>query len=150
MPPCGWWPRGGVGAATVRAIAREVGVTEGAVYRHYESKDELLCQAYAKIVDEMYAAKRHLLEVDWPISRCLHEWVRLTYEYFDREPDAFTYVLLTPHNQPESQRNTGSSQGTLFKTFYGRAAQRGLVRRLDAETRAEPFRGRDVERAAAD
>jgi AcrR family transcriptional regulator len=33
---------GGVGALTIRAIARKVGVTEAAIYRHVDSKDHVL------------------------------------------------------------------------------------------------------------
>ena len=37
--------RQGVTGASIRQIASEAGVTEGALYRHFESKDELVCEA---------------------------------------------------------------------------------------------------------
>ncbi len=132
---------GGVGAATVRAIARQVGVTEGAVYRHYESKDALIWHAYATIVEEMAAAKRHLLEVDWPFRQRVHEWVRLTYDYYDRQPEAFTYVLLTPHDPPEAEREAALSQGRLFMELFRESAARGELRELKPEVALSHFTG---------
>ena len=45
--------RDGVQRASVRTIAKEAGVTEGAVYKHFGSKNDLIREAYTAIVDEM-------------------------------------------------------------------------------------------------
>ena len=41
--------REGVDAATTRAIATEAGVSEGALYRHYRSKDELAASLFMTV-----------------------------------------------------------------------------------------------------
>lgn len=41
--------RDGVDAATTRAIASEAGVSEGALYRHYRSKDELATSLFMTV-----------------------------------------------------------------------------------------------------
>jgi AcrR family transcriptional regulator len=41
--------RDGVDAATTRAIAAEAGVSEGALYRHYRSKDELAASLFMTV-----------------------------------------------------------------------------------------------------
>jgi AcrR family transcriptional regulator len=41
--------RDGVDAATTRAIAAEAGVSEGALYRHYRSKDELAANLFMTV-----------------------------------------------------------------------------------------------------
>eukprot|EP01030_Chromulinospumella_sphaerica_P018394 gene18394-18254_t len=41
--------REGVDAATTRAIAAEAGVSEGALYRHYRSKDELAASLFMTV-----------------------------------------------------------------------------------------------------
>ena len=89
--------RDGVQGASVRTIAREAGVSEGAVYKHFGNKDELIREAYTAIVDEMARDKQVLLRADLPFKHALRAWVKLTFEYFDGNRDAFTYVLLMPH-----------------------------------------------------
>jgi AcrR family transcriptional regulator len=108
----------GVKAATVRQITTEAGVTEGALYRHFASKEDLCRQAYERIVAEMAAAKEELATGSLPLREKLREWVRLSYEYFDRYPEAFTYVLLTSHHFAEEGVST--SQGRLLMQLFGK------------------------------
>ena len=46
--------RDGMEAATTAAIAGEAGVAEGTLYRHFESKDELLIAAYRQMKQEVF------------------------------------------------------------------------------------------------
>ena len=39
------------------------------------------------------------------IDRKLREWVRVSYRFFDKHADSFTFVLLTPHDLPDTQRD---------------------------------------------
>ena len=77
--------KGGMEAAKVRAITREAGVTEAALYRHYRSKDELCWHAYRGVVEEMIQDKAPLVSSSVSFREKLSEWIRLPAH--DRERD---------------------------------------------------------------
>jgi AcrR family transcriptional regulator len=132
----------GVEAATIDAIARRVGITQGAIYRHYRSKEELQWDAYRHFVDEMIAEKSHLLESDIPFREQLREWIRLTYEYFDRDPAAFTYVLLmTNVNVPKQHLEITRRQSELFMRMLRQAQTDGEARIVQPELALCHFTG---------
>lgn len=130
----------GVDGTSMRAIAREVGLTEGALYRHYAGKEALCCEAFSSIVVHLAAEKEHLFDDPRPIRERLHEWVRLTFSYYDRNPEAFTYVLLGP---PAALANCEvmHSQGELFKRMIDAALQRGEVRPMSPDLALSHFTG---------
>ena len=118
----------GVDATSVRTIAREAGVTEAMLYRHFKSKDELWRDVYTRIVEEMVRDKAALLGDSAPIRQRIHEWVRLTYEYYDGNRDAFTYVLLMPSSFAEKLGDIYYKHGRLFKQLLEEGRQRGELR----------------------
>jgi len=132
---------GGTGAATIRAIAHEAGVTDAAVYRHYRSKEDLYRRAYARIAEQMIREKEQLVSSPAPIRQRLHEWIRLSYAYFDNYPEGFTYVFLTPHTRPTAERDTVTRQGQLFMGMIRRAQEAGDIRPLAAQLALSRFVG---------
>lgn len=133
--------QGGEQAATIRAIADRTGVTEGAIYRHYRSKKELRWDAYKQIVEEMVHEKQHLMSSHASIRAKLHEWIRLTYAYFDRHPDAFTYVLLVPLPPALSQEQIATHQGQLFMTLMTEACATRAIRDMSPQMAMSHFTG---------
>lgn len=111
---------GGTRNATIKAISAQMDVNEAALYRHFKSKEEILSSAYVAIVDEMAQQKRHLAKSTLPFAEIVREWIKLTYDFYDSNPDAFAYVLLLP---PTSIANADISrvQGKLFMTLLRRA-----------------------------
>ncbi len=56
----------------------------------------------------------------------VREWIKLTYDFYDSNPDAFAYVLLLP---PSSIANADVSrvQGKLFMSLLRRALRNGEI-----------------------
>ncbi|MFG0258791.1 MAG: TetR/AcrR family transcriptional regulator [Phycisphaerales bacterium JB041] len=133
--------QGGMEAASVRSITREAGVTEGALYRHYRSKEQLWVEVYTRIVEAMAEDKAVLLDAALPARECLREWIRLTYLYYDGNRDAFNYVLLAPKSLAESLGEVYQRQGRLFMELYTRLAARGELRDLDPKLALAVFGG---------
>lgn len=133
--------RKGVRGTTVRSIAREAGVTEGALYRHYASKAELCLDIYTRIVMDMIRAKEAIAFSDAPVRNKLREWVRVSYEFFDRHADAFTFVLLTPHEFTETERQIAALQGLIFTDLVERAQASGELRHMPPELALSHFSG---------
>ena len=123
----------GAEAATIRAIAREAGVTDAAVYRHYENKEDLWRRAYDRIIEEMVREKRPLVASDTPLREKLREWVRLSYAYYDRNPQAVSFVLAMPIVAYKSGRSSVIGQGELFLEMIERAQQAGETREIPPE-----------------
>ncbi len=117
---------GGARNATIKAISAQMEVNEAALYRHFKSKEEILSSAYVSIVDEMAQQKRHLASSTLPFPALVREWIELTYDFFDHNPDAFAYVLLLP---PNSIANAEISrvQGKLFMSLLRRALRNGEI-----------------------
>jgi AcrR family transcriptional regulator len=58
----------GVAETTVKDIARAVGLSEGALYRHFESKDELVWKAFERHYLDFAATLQRLAESE-PTAR---------------------------------------------------------------------------------
>ncbi len=133
--------RDGIDGASIRTIAREVGVTEGAVYKHFANKEELIREAYSSVVEEMARDKAVLVKTDLPFEHAARAWVKLTYQYFDANADAFTYVLLMPHRMSESLGEVYTKQGQMFRSFIVRAQQNKQIRDMDPDLAVALFTG---------
>ncbi len=133
--------REGIHGASVRTIAREAGVTEGALYKHFGNKDDLIREAYTAIVEEMARDKQVLLKADLPFVHALKAWVKLTFEYFDGNRDAFTYVLLMPHQMAGKLGAIYNKQGDVFRLFLEQAQERGNAKQMDTDLAYALFTG---------
>jgi AcrR family transcriptional regulator len=88
----------GVTETTIRDIAQGAGVAEGALYRHYPSKDELILDLFrrhyalfATRLDTLQAAHRHTRE---KLASMIEECCRI----FDDEPVLFRFLLIVQHH----------------------------------------------------
>ena len=132
----------GTKAASVRQIAEAAGVTEAAVYRHFSSKEDLFFQVYCQIVDDMAVSKEDILESGEPLHLRVGGWIRVTYEFFDKFPDAFTFVLLTPHNfEDRDGVEITTRQGGMLMTMLDRDMRQGLLPSLQLDLAMAMFTG---------
>jgi AcrR family transcriptional regulator len=83
--------RDGLAAATTAAIAAEAGVAEGTLYRHFESKDDLLVAAYRQMKTEVFVNAGAGLDVTMdPPERLKRTWLAI-YRAYRTDRDAFAF-----------------------------------------------------------
>jgi len=83
--------RDGLAAATTAAIAAEAGVAEGTLYRHFESKDDLLIAAYRQMKQEVFLNAGEGLDTSMaPPERLKLTW-RSIYLAYRANKDAFAF-----------------------------------------------------------
>ena len=133
--------RHGVNGSTVRGIAAQAGVTEGAIYRHFTSKEELCQAAYCQIVAEMAGQKQAIVSSPGPIPHKFRSWIQVTYEYFDRFPEAFAYVLLKDHDFPPEIREVAGRQGRMLAGLIEEAVAAGEIDEIDPTLAVSHFTG---------
>src|SRR3546814_17769414 len=84
----------GVDRTTIGDIARAAGIAEGTLYRHYQSKEELVWQLFSHNYLRL-AAQLHALQAGRRgLPSKLAAMVGLFCSLLDRHPDQFTFPLL--------------------------------------------------------
>jgi AcrR family transcriptional regulator len=91
--------RKGVAETTVRDIARAVGISEGALYRHFTSKEELVWQAFERHYVE-FAGRLEALAAGQSTTRgkvgaMIHGFCRA----HDENQELFRFLLFVQHGQ---------------------------------------------------
>jgi AcrR family transcriptional regulator len=88
----------GVTETTIRDIAQGAGVAEGALYRHYPSKDELILDLFQRHY-AAFAARLDALQAAQPRTRDkLAAMIRECCRIFDEQPVLFRFLLLVQHH----------------------------------------------------
>lgn len=125
----------------MRSITKRAGVTEAALYRHYRSKDALYLEACADIVRRMIDEKRLLAARAIPVCARITEWVRLTYEFFDANPEAFACVLLRDDRPDVKLEPIDGAQSGLFEDLYREGVRAGELVDMPIDVATALFSG---------
>lgn len=88
--------RGFAGTST-RDIAGAVGVTEGALYRHFPSKDAIARDVFLKRYRALAAEIRAIAGEERAFAPRIHRLVDVLFRMMESDPAGFTFVLLTQH-----------------------------------------------------
>jgi AcrR family transcriptional regulator len=83
--------REGMEAATTAAIAAEAGVAEGTLYRHFESKDDLLIAAYRHMKQQVFLDAAAAVDTDAPPPERLKRTWKTIYHAYRGNRDAFAF-----------------------------------------------------------
>src|SRR5262245_35645589 len=122
----------GVSETTIRDIAQSAGIAEGALYRHYRGKDELIVDlfvrhyaAFARRLDALQAPLPHSRD---KIAAMVEECCRI----FDENPVLFRFLLLVQHHS--LQRVEGrESPVEVVRKVIAEGMERGEIRKDDPE-----------------
>src|SRR5215469_5961433 len=114
----------GVAETTIRDIAEAADIAEGALYRHYRSKDQLILAlfqqhyaAFAERLEALQAGERSTLD---KLRAMIAECARV----FDQDRVRFQFLLLVQHH---SMRRLGDSQATPVEVVR-RVLMEGMAR----------------------
>jgi AcrR family transcriptional regulator len=83
--------REGMAAATTSAIAKKAKVAEGTLYRHFESKDDLLIAAFRQIKTEVFLNAAAGVDTSAAAPERLKRTWKAIYQAYRADPDAFAF-----------------------------------------------------------
>jgi len=89
----------GIAETSIRDIARAANVAEGALYRHYASKDDLAWRLFADQYAALGAAVDAVQAAEQSFESKIRALVRHFCRAFDDNPVLFSYLLLSQHDQ---------------------------------------------------
>lgn len=88
----------GVDGTSVRDIAQAVGVAEGALYRHFASKEALARELFLSRYAELARAIEEVTGKVPDFAGRMHAVVAHACALFDEEPALFAYLLINQHD----------------------------------------------------
>ncbi|HSI41990.1 MAG TPA: helix-turn-helix domain-containing protein [Xanthobacteraceae bacterium] len=90
--------RKGVDATSVRDIAQAAGVAEGALYRHFPSKEALARALFLAHYADLASAIASVRSEAPDFAGRMRALVRRACRLFDGDPELFTYLLIAQHD----------------------------------------------------
>lgn len=94
----------GLARTVIKDIAREAGVTEGALYRHYSSKDQMAWTLFTRELEAFTTELDQYMFVEKiSITERIQKIVKYIFQYYHDHPIKFTFILLTQHGFPEEK-----------------------------------------------
>ena len=89
----------GIHATTTKDIARRAGVSEGALYRHFSSKQELAEDLYLTHLSHFTALLDKSVLPHRAFKDRMEALVTGCFRFFDEDRTLFTYLILSEHNE---------------------------------------------------
>jgi AcrR family transcriptional regulator len=89
----------GVDATSVRDVARAVDISEGALYRHFTGKDELVWEVFERHYVQFAGRLESLANAETTARGKLAAMIRGFCEAYDEDPLLFRFLLFVQHGQ---------------------------------------------------
>jgi AcrR family transcriptional regulator len=123
--------RQGIDGTTIQDIAREAGVSEGALYRHFKSKDELAWHLFTTHLAE-FTTQLFSMVMSQPTAReRIRAFVTECFKAFESNRDLFTYLILSEHRELKKYPGTQLHPGHVILKVIQEGQRTGEIRRGD-------------------
>jgi AcrR family transcriptional regulator len=87
----------GLSATGIREIAREAGVSEAAMYRHWKGKQELAQAIFLQGMANLHERLQQEVPTTGPTCAAVLATVRIFFEAYDSHREVTNYILLNQH-----------------------------------------------------
>lgn len=123
----------GIAETSIREIAQEAGVSQGAMYNHYASKEDLAWELFSSNFSEIgHELRRIAADCDTLASK-LTGMIRHVFRRFDEDWVLVRYVFFARHLHLNRVNRRLGNPYMVFRTVIAEAVRNGEIPRQDAE-----------------
>ncbi|HEY9548214.1 MAG TPA: TetR/AcrR family transcriptional regulator [Kiloniellaceae bacterium] len=123
----------GVDATTTKEIAAAVGISEGAIYRHFKSKDELVWHLFSTNYFDLARRIDAMLDETPSFADRIDGAIGLFCTLFDRDAELFAFVLISQHGQLRRLEDGMPNPVASLRGMFQAAIDAGECRASDAD-----------------
>jgi AcrR family transcriptional regulator len=131
----------GIDGVSIADIATTAGVSQGALYRHYRSKDELAGQLFAVAYRRMGAELAAIAAAEQGFASCIGGMVAHFCALYDRDPALFRFMLITQHDFLPAIDDTDAVPVAAIEAVIADAIAAGEIAAVDIATAAAAIIG---------
>ena len=123
----------GITETSVRDITREVGISEGALYRHFESKDDLVWQTFEHGYTSFARELETLAAREQGAKQKIGAMIRGFCRAHDSNPTLFNFLVFVQHGQLAKLAEDAPTPVTVMRAVLVRAIQQGEIPAQDPD-----------------
>jgi len=138
----------GVVETTTRDLAKKAGIAEGTIYRHFESKDELVRDLFRDHYLR-FGADLDRIQAETPggIDDKLRAMIDFMCRLYDEEPTLYRFLLLVQHTALPNIRTAPTRPAVIFRGLVSRAIEQGEIPEQDRALAASMVLGAIIQPA---
>jgi AcrR family transcriptional regulator len=125
----------GVSATTIKDIAGKAGIAEGSIYTHYDSKQELAWELFAKNIVELAVNLDRCQQQYQTLKNKMAAIINLCCTFFDANPVLFSYLLLDHHGHIRKMTPEMPSPVRVLKNAIAGGMASGEIPQADADVK---------------
>jgi AcrR family transcriptional regulator len=125
----------GVTATTIKDIARTAGIAEGTIYCHYDSKQELAWELFAKNIVELAVNLDRCQQEHEALKDKMAAIINLCCSFYDANPVLFSYLLLDHHGHIRKMTPDMPSPVRVLKRTIVQGMAAGEIPQADADVK---------------
>ncbi len=118
----------GIRETTIKDIAKEVGITEGAIYRHFESKEEIILGLFKVYSEDLYNRLVSAFREEASYKRAFHKIISVFLSFCFEKPFAFRYLNLFHYLRPEDIGKFSPMPKDALLEFIEIGVNKGLIK----------------------
>jgi AcrR family transcriptional regulator len=113
----------GISDTSVRDITREVGISEGALYRHFESKEDLVWQTFEQNYTAFARELESLAARESTARQKVGAMIRGFCRAHDDNPTVFNFLVFVQHGQLAKLAEDAPTPVTVMRSVLARAIE---------------------------
>jgi len=113
----------GITETSVRDITRAVGISEGALYRHFESKDDLVWQTFEQNYTSFARELESLAAREPGAKQKIAAMIRGFCRAHDQNPTRFNFLVFVQHGQLSKLAEDAPTPVTVMRAVLARAIE---------------------------
>ena len=133
--------RKGIKATTTRDIAHRAGISEGTIYRHFHSKDDLAERVFQENLDYFYDFLKGYLKNSRGPVEMLHAFIKGFFEFSRREQTRYRFIIAAHQTELRKMSREKMKPKQMLTKILRLGQKQGTFRKMDLSLAAAMMMG---------